>query len=84
MSELKACPFCGKTDTVGVTRETPLGFDRVQCRCGRKGKYGDTEAEAIAAWNYRPIEDALRKRIVKLKQQIEATDEYYLNEVGVI
>lgn len=39
----------------------------IVCRiCGLHSAFYETEEEAIAAWNTRPIEDSLNTRIIKL------------------
>lgn len=58
-TELEPCPFCGSHDV-----ETGHGSSfYVHCNeCGVDGPWNDDdEAAAIAAWNTRPGEDALRE-----------------------
>lgn len=59
-SELKACPFCGKTDSVYVDKENELY--QVVCYstrggCGASSGYIDTKEEAIENWNKRSNDD---------------------------
>lgn len=62
MSELKPCPFCGQP----VRMSKSLGGEAwwVDCRCGVKGTMTRTEAEAIEAWNHRPLEEKLEGLLV--------------------
>lgn len=65
MSEqLKPCPFCGGSNLGG--------FGGAACLdCGGEGPDACGEDEAIAAWNHRPAEDALRH---ELRERAEALD----------
>jgi hypothetical protein len=62
--ELKPCPFCGKPlEIVSIIRRD--GIDGLSAQCPTWGCAGrqiawDTAAEVVAAWNTRPVEDALR------------------------
>jgi len=75
MSELKACPFCGKKDLIYDVEDHPelgsspfvecltkdcFGFTRVL--------YSDNVENAINKWNTRPLEDALQKRVEELEK----------------
>ena len=70
MSALKPCPFCGKQPVVKSGRDLENEWVWVQCwedgneeGCGYvHGESAGDYDEAIANWNRRPIEDALRKR----------------------
>lgn len=58
METIKPCPFCGSI-IVSVSRTAKLFW--VFCKnCNAEGISKETEAEAIEAWNNRPIEDRLR------------------------
>lgn len=57
MADLKPCPFCGSAARVWGS-EKPLDPAWKLCvcdcpRCGAKGSYHGSHAEAIAAWNRR-------------------------------
>ena len=72
MTPLTNCPFCRKPP--GVDAFYTHGF--IECGCGAcgpavsGGSQADIDAEAIAAWNTRPTEDALRARIAELEAEV--------------
>ena len=84
MSELKNCPFCGKSvaemDTCQGLESCEnfeecdnSGYSAVVCNynkggCGSTGKYCKTEAEAIAAWNTRTAAPRFTEAERKLKK----------------
>ena len=65
---MKACPFCGKTESVHFVKE-PDGFGgAIICDastgyplasnlggCGAKSGWAEFEKDAIAKWNSRPL-----------------------------
>lgn len=56
MTELKPCPFCGgEAEIKHVDWFEPGNYAYgAKCeKCGAESRIGDTEAEAIAAWNTR-------------------------------
>lgn len=63
MDELKACPFCGSSNTTldyyEISCPQELGTIVVCNDCG-------ASAKSIVDWNTRPIEDALNARIAEL------------------
>jgi hypothetical protein len=67
--ELKPCDRCG-----GEITYRKEYFNDMECESCGLGSLKDysTEAEAIAAWNHRPIEDELRGRIKELEEQVFA------------
>lgn len=74
MSELKPCPFCSSEDiNYGHHSSESKRFNRCK-QCLSEGPYGDS-ATSIAAWNTRPIEDALRVEIETLKAKIKEMEE---------
>ena len=64
MDELKACPFCGSSNTTldyyEISCPQELGTIVVCNDCG-------ASAKSIVDWNTRPIEDALNARISELE-----------------
>lgn len=68
MDELKACPFCGSSNTTldyyEISCPQELGTIVVCNDCG-------ASAKSIDDWNTRPIEDELRAEIERLKVRIE-------------
>ena len=61
MSELKPCPFCGVM---------PMGQDD-RYMCSTLGCVMQEDTISAKAWNTRPIEDDLRKRIAELEAESE-------------
>lgn len=61
--ELKPCPFCGETPIFAVTADGKN--DSIDCRCGESECFLDDGR--LDQWNYRPVENALQKRIEELK-----------------
>lgn len=71
--KLRACPFCGKTETVHVARDDQIQecpgccdgqYYAVNCRfraggCGATSGYYSAREKAIKSWNTRPTEDKL-------------------------
>ena len=68
MDELKACPFCGSSNTTldyyEISCPQELGTIVVCNDCG-------ASAKSIVDWNTRPIEDALNARIAELEAVID-------------
>jgi len=57
MEKPKPCPFCKRTDLLGVEPHPENSFLVVRCRaCGLIGptKTAENEVEAVAIWNDRP------------------------------
>lgn len=64
--ELKACPLCsGSAEIWRAHHEKPIRKAWIACmnRCLVLTKEYETTAEAIAAWNARPREEALEKAL---------------------
>ena len=71
-TELKACPFCGSTD-VEVTVDARWIY--VHCKgCNTNGQPDLKESIAIEAWNTRPLEDALQKRVEELEAVLKLAE----------
>ena len=76
--ELKPCPFCdGKpevTERVGgwtIDCIDPKGDPKLKWPCRQmENEMFETEAEAVAVWNHRPIEEALRARAEKAENAL--------------
>ena len=67
MDELKACPFCGSSNTTldyyEISCPQELGTIVVCNDCG-------ASAKSIVDWNTRPIEDALKSENVNLSKKV--------------
>ena len=63
MSEaLKSCPFCGIEADVAHANDLSYFYAycaNEDCEIQPEGGMRDTEKDAVAAWNTRPVEDAL-------------------------
>ena len=59
LTKSKRCPFCGNEYNTG---HKPSCYFRVR---------GKSDNEREAAWNYRPLEDALRARVTELETEID-------------
>lgn len=76
MSELKPCPvpWCKSTEPPKVLSVWGSHQFTVRClSCKDIFRWGDTEAEAIEAWNARPFED---KAVEVLASELWSHDEY--------
>lgn len=75
MEDLKPCPFCGKTDKL----EKEMFLDlvgwlyRVKCnRCPNTEPIMGSMEDAVKLWNTRPVEDALKAEVERLKEELDA------------
>jgi Lar family restriction alleviation protein len=70
--ELKECPFCGNTN---IRLTTFRGLPAVVCdRCGAS-TVSEQEYKAVAGWNARPMEYALRAEVERLTAELAAAKE---------
>lgn len=61
LTHVSACPFCGRSDLLGVEPHSEGGFLSVRCRaCGCIGpaRRSESDVEAWAAWNDRKTPNA--------------------------
>ena len=85
MSEkLRPCPnpWCKTSRPQRIRTEETIACvvrSRVECVCGVKGPMCDTEDEAAAAWNRRPVEDALRDKFDSMVRVNDANLACYNN-----
>lgn len=77
--ELKACPFCGKE----MNDDNFFSCDGYPQACGC-WEQTHTAQEAVDVWQSRPIEDALREEIKKLKEALEMLSEHCEELWGVV
>jgi len=79
MDELKACPFCGSSNTTldyyEISCPQELGTIVVCNDCG-------ASAKSIVDWNTRPIEDALNARIAELEAENERLSQLLHDEMS--
>ena len=69
MTELKKCPLCG-SDVIRIKSDRILHLTSIHCsNCGILRLSEETEGVAIKAWNNRPLEQELQKKIVELEQE---------------
>jgi len=69
MDELKACPFCGKE----MSEDNFFSCDGYPKACGCWEKTHSAQ-EAVAVWNTRPLEDALRAEVARLTAENSKLD----------
>lgn len=82
MDELKACPFCGSSNTTldyyEISCPQELGTIVVCNDCG-------ASAKSIVDWNQRPLEDALNARIAELEAKTEqSVGEYWVTKLDIL
>ena len=79
---LSPCPFCGNK-TYSITRNIEITEEgrsiEVGWACGCAicdvHLWGDNQSDTESKWNTRPIEDALRAEIDRLKEELKYTDD---------
>jgi len=69
MSELKPCPFCGSE--AGTYKFILPGEIVWLAYCPNENCHFSHRTASLAAWNARPIEDALNERIAELEAFID-------------
>lgn len=62
-------PFCDSPDAL-LTDLQRFGRWYVKCACGFAGPLCDSEAEAIAAWNHRPTQDARVEALIESNKEL--------------
>jgi len=67
MSELKPCPFCGSE--AGTYKFILPGEIVWLAYCPNENCHFSHRTASLAAWNARPIEDALNERIAELETE---------------
>lgn len=72
MFDLKPCPFCGSENAKLDNDYLPKYFVPKCKDCGLSHGLFDSYKQAIEAWNYRPIEDALRAENERLRAMISS------------
>jgi len=81
LDELKACPFCGSSNTTldyyEISCPQELGTIVICNDCG-------ASAKSIVDWNARPIEDALNARIAELEAENNRLAELLHNELSSV
>lgn len=79
MNELKPCPFCGNIDTTHYESEYGCPTQKayyISCMsCRYSIESGSSYHDADRKWNTRPIEDALRARVVELEELLAHCEE---------
>ena len=76
---LKRCPFCGSTANIAKGQ---IEFWAYCPHCGVQTELYETEKEVAKAWNSRPIENELHKKIEKLEAEntrLREALEFYAN-----
>jgi len=71
MTELKPCPFCGK-DSTEIYRDDSGWWYALCGNCQHEGTPDLGKSGAREAWNTRPIEDAMRAEIERLRAKLQA------------
>lgn len=67
--ELKPCPFCGET-RLTIEDNQKVRDVHVLCNdCGAKTSFDEIRYDVAGRWNYRPVEDALKRRIKELEAE---------------
>jgi hypothetical protein len=89
--ELKPCPFCGETAIMTVWNGGAAGatcdcsgtgpYAWMDARIEAEGRQSEVVAEAVAYWNTRPIEDALRARAEAAEAKLAAVPWDYIRTV---
>lgn len=82
--QLKGCPFCGGKARIKTCECDDVSFWQVTCgnpKCFcSSALFYSTREEAVAAWNSRPIEDALQKELDEAREDNADNMEYHVAE----
>lgn len=89
--ELNPCPFCGSEEYVTITNHPvyaglppSVSITCDECTAGGPDVTGKDEALAIAAWNTRPLEDALAADLATAQAEVERLKRWQKNEIEIV
>lgn len=69
MTELKPCPFCGSEARLGGgVLSIRMACSNIRCRVQQPDHFYSNEAEAVHAWNARPLESVNADLLEALKR----------------
>lgn len=74
MEGIKFCPFCWATPGIRSAQDSVGIMHRVECKCGRVGRWFETEEQVREDWNTRATDP--------LMEEMAQALERYLNNDG--